>query len=988
MAAKTVSTIKINLTAGTTDLLIGIDRANAKVLQFGRVAGAAMHAPVSGVQATSAALRVMEGGLNNNLRAAERFIANVAGLGPVLQSVFPVVGGLAFLGLLGKMGDEAYKFYVNLRDASDKSNNAFRELSAPMRLFNDELLVTDDRLQMNISKLEGRRQNTLKLALDEARVAADKLADALDGDLKKIAKVLDENKVGWFERFTGTAQTTDIKELVSGKSGVAGMLAEEAAITRQGQLQIDQAALSGNLKAQEAARLKLNNDLIDFYAKKQAIVNGLLKDSLALQQSRSTVAAVEGPSYPGTGSGTGQLDVSRRVAELKELNDRLQDMRVRVQLQAKVDSDTAKSEALEAAAAGAKLDRPFAAKIAELQAQADATAVRLKAAGLDAASQSIAKAQQDALIAVAEVNRGLEKQHNLIGITAATKLNGVSIESLTTSIAKNESEAAWITKLTEAKAKISDQIQSQQMLNGAISRGYDAQKKVNVEIALMKEFGAVAYNDPTRQADIQTARVSALAAEEAKHGEEIAKNSLALSDQIGLEVRLSQVQSEGAAAVRLATLQHTIALMRLNDETQENINLEVARFNAENSNQANTALAKIDEQIQALKRLNAAELEGADAKRKAELENKLAALDREGNRYVLNPAGILEESPEAKDLREQSALEQQKSVLDSKISAERVRNIDEQIKRLVEARDTLGDSLGIEMKLRDLEKERLQIQAQEVLAQGRARDGVRAFFIEMQEQAKTTAQIIYEAMNSALDKSSETLAKMMTEKKPKGGWGAEWGKEFQGIGEQMVQGSIKSALQKSLGVIGQKLGITGKPDGTRPNPFWVSLADGGGKLGPNQVSIPFFGSGKGGGLFGSGSQGGGIFSLPGNNTPGWLSKLFGGASDSSSITLPFFGGGMASGGYPSPDKAYLIGEDGPEIMTGLSGRIMSNSASRRALATAHGTMVVNNTIDARGADLGAYNRIQRALEMVHRDSVTNAVQASHERARRVPAGGR
>ena len=218
MATKSAGVIRINLSAGTAQFLADMDKSNAKLLQFQKNVAGIGHG-VSGVQATSGALRVLEGGLNNNLRAAERFTANILGLGPILQKAFPVIGGLAFVGLLGKMGDEAYKFYTTLRDAPEKSADAFRDLSAGMKRTNDELLVTDDRLAMSIAKFEGKRQNTLKLALDEARVAADKLADALDADLKKIAKVLEENKVSWFERFTGTAQTTDIKELVAGKSG-------------------------------------------------------------------------------------------------------------------------------------------------------------------------------------------------------------------------------------------------------------------------------------------------------------------------------------------------------------------------------------------------------------------------------------------------------------------------------------------------------------------------------------------------------------------------------------------------------------------------------------------------------------------------------------------------------------------------------------------------------------------------------------------------
>jgi len=44
------------------------------------------------------------------------------------------------------------------------------------------------------------------------------------------------------------------------------------------------------------------------------------------------------------------------------------------------------------------------------------------------------------------------------------------------------------------------------------------------------------------------------------------------------------------------------------------------------------------------------------------------------------------------------------------------------------------------------------------------------------------------------------------------------------------------------------------------------------------------------------------------------------------------------------------------------------------------------TIDARGADLGAQNRIARGIEASHRAAVATAVQATAERAKRVPKG--
>ena len=42
------------------------------------------------------------------------------------------------------------------------------------------------------------------------------------------------------------------------------------------------------------------------------------------------------------------------------------------------------------------------------------------------------------------------------------------------------------------------------------------------------------------------------------------------------------------------------------------------------------------------------------------------------------------------------------------------------------------------------------------------------------------------------------------------------------------------------------------------------------------------------------------------------------------------------------------------------------------------------TVDARGADLGAEGRVYRAIAMAHQASVSTAVQAAHERTKRVP----
>ena len=84
---------------------------------------------------------------------------------------------------MAKLGEEVYKFYAQMRDYPEKLRGAFVELNAGVRLSNDEIALSTARIEQQIAKLQGRRENGLKIALDEARVAADKLAESLDHDL-------------------------------------------------------------------------------------------------------------------------------------------------------------------------------------------------------------------------------------------------------------------------------------------------------------------------------------------------------------------------------------------------------------------------------------------------------------------------------------------------------------------------------------------------------------------------------------------------------------------------------------------------------------------------------------------------------------------------------------------------------------------------------------------------------------------------------------
>lgn len=303
---------------------------------------------------------------------------------------------------------------------------------------------------------------------------------------------------------------------------------------------------------------------------------------------------------------------------------------------------------------------------------------------------------------------------------------------------------------------------------------------------------------------------------------------------------------------------------------------------------------------------------------------------------------------------------------------------------------------------------------------GGIRDGVDAFFLDMEKSAKSAAAIIYEAFHSAFDKLSDQLTQLVT------GGKTSFAQMFKDIGKQMVNSAIKAEMQKGIAAIGEKLGITlpgaGKPDGSKSRPWYVRMADEAGLGSPDDPGAPGGGapSGDGGGgivhqLLGAAGK---IFGVPTGtsstgkpdgteNNPYWVKEAKdssggsglsgilgslmsggggaaagGGADAATSVTSSIeFGGMMASGGDMSPDKAYIVGDQGPEIRRG--NRITSNSASRRMLEGNSSTH--NYTIDARGTDpVLTEQRTRVAIMAAHNSAIRTSAQVQSEQVKRSP----
>ena len=200
---------------------------------------------------------------------------------------------------------------------------------------------------------------------------------------------------------------------------------------------------------------------------------------------------------------------------------------------------------------------------------------------------------------------------------------------------------------------------------------------------------------------------------------------------------------------------------------------------------------------------------------------------------------------------------------------------------------------------------------------------------------------------------SNEIAKAATGQK------TSFGKMFQGIGQDAVRNTAKTALQYGIGAIGKHFGFGVKPDGsTADRALWVRQVGAGGKI----ANVPIFG--------------GGSLPLP---IPG--GKSAGGGGFFASLlqaVIPH-----EEGGPMSPSEAYLVGEKGPELLTRTSGYITSNAELQRTFGGG-GHTFGPTYVDARGSELGTEQRVARAVQMGHDAAVANSLRAQKEHSMRTP----
>ncbi len=232
--------VQTTFTVDSTGYTASVNGMKAQMVEFGNTVKRTSHSTITDVQATSGALRLIDGGITNNIRSAERFLASIKGVGAAVQAIYPMIGAIAVGAVVAKGIAELAAFIQKTREAAAAFKASFEEMSNSSRLSNDELERSNLELEKQIDKLTGAHPNLLAMELIDARIEADKLAMSAAKAAKEMKELLSRDSVSFGSLqgaarliFHGDASTADtdklINEMETARAGAAQDLSDALA---------------------------------------------------------------------------------------------------------------------------------------------------------------------------------------------------------------------------------------------------------------------------------------------------------------------------------------------------------------------------------------------------------------------------------------------------------------------------------------------------------------------------------------------------------------------------------------------------------------------------------------------------------------------------------------------------------------------------------------------------------------------------------------
>jgi hypothetical protein len=170
---------------------------------------------MSARMAATAEMRVLEGNIQGSTRAAAAFLTTIPGVGEAMQGAFAVFGAVALAGVVVDLGEKLYTAFDIGGERARKTQQDIAAVTREIERSTTSLNVQIDRLQQEQAKLEHVPFNGIKLVLDEASEAAQKLAEQLDQVAERQKAVIAGMSASMPQRMLGGAQTGYEQTMVS-----------------------------------------------------------------------------------------------------------------------------------------------------------------------------------------------------------------------------------------------------------------------------------------------------------------------------------------------------------------------------------------------------------------------------------------------------------------------------------------------------------------------------------------------------------------------------------------------------------------------------------------------------------------------------------------------------------------------------------------------------------------------------------------------------
>jgi hypothetical protein len=422
-------------------------------------------------------------------------------------------------------------------------------------------------------------------------------------------------------------------------------------------------------------------------------------------------------------------------------------------------------------------------------------------------------------------------------------------------------------------------------------------------------------------------------------------------------------------------------------------------MNAANAEADAQSLANMQLQIDAQSRLNAAIMEGADARRQAAVEAEIAQARAEfANRKDTDTAAL---ERQIQLIREKAQLEHDQEALQRAAAlnpAQQYREQEQALRDAVAAASRYGQAIDFTAVLAadyDAWKQFADAQREDILKTGSAMDGLRAALNQIADDTASNAKLMYDAISNVVQQLNDAIVKtaMLNNHQPHAVRNIFAG-AFRSMGETIMKGT----LQKAEGVALQKLGLgtPGKPDGSSEGKaFWVKLAKQNGNPANQTADVTspdVSGSFDQNGNFISDLtsatvMNGGILGTIAKRGLGWLSGLLGmfggiglGAGGGITNMLGAFAGFADGGDFPG-GVPMVVGERGPELMIPqASGTVVPNSGLKN-LGGGHTFYIdASHSNDPAATVAAVHSYLQQNAPKI----VEKSVQAVHDVQRRVP----